>query len=333
MLPGNLTGGQRLWEFVSLYGRMQFADYVVSHALQMLTRSLLRVAEQSGGVSESDLKAIAQTARRLLSLWQMVQLSVGRLHYESARRDLRQILKLAEWAAPTPEIRAGQQLQEHVDTRTREDLQRLLHELLLAENIRQGQPPGNLRDRLSCLLQDESARWRDYPALRQIRDKDLLEHGIGRAYARSANLTAKLDRINALERGSISPKRLLRVHRWVSHCVNHLELLRPALSDAGRTRRWHLDRLAAKLESQRGLEILTSGLEARDLKRKSKARIEAAIETERRRLEKQRQKLSRGSFVGGAGEFHAEAVLAIKQLGLKEIALLPTAVRAVAEAE
>ena len=76
-----------------MHGRMQFADFVVSWALQSLGRALQRLsASGSQELPANDEKAIAQTADMLLSLWQMVRWSVGRVEYRQARADLMEIM-------------------------------------------------------------------------------------------------------------------------------------------------------------------------------------------------------------------------------------------------
>ena len=184
-----------------------------------------------------------------------------------------------------------------------------------------------MRDRLSSLLQAESARWRDYQGLRQVADADLIEHGMVRAFERAGKLAPQLDEISA--RGEPpARKRLLRTHRWLCHCTHHLELLRPALSEAGRTRRWHLARLSAKVEDQLELEAFALAAARFGFKSKAAGRLAKAVHRERRHLAKQRTKLRVGAFAAGPEAYRSEVTEAVGQLGLHEITLLPLEPRA-----
>ena len=100
-------------------------------------------------------------------------------------------------------------------------------------------------------------------------------------------------------------------------------LLRPALSEPGRVRRWHLTRLAAKLDEQWALEKLSRALLLMDLKPKASVRLNRLIGAERKRLEKQRRKLAIGAFAGDSSGYRSEVTEAVAQLGLESITLLP----------
>ena len=85
-----------------MYGRMQFADFVVSWALQTLSRSLQKVSdanraessEPGAALKPSDLKSLTQTAEQVFSLWQMMQWSVGKVEFKRAQADLKRIIEL-----------------------------------------------------------------------------------------------------------------------------------------------------------------------------------------------------------------------------------------------
>ena len=47
-----------------MYGRMQFADYIVSYALQSLTRCLLRLRDREAQFPGSDGRMLAQQAQQ-----------------------------------------------------------------------------------------------------------------------------------------------------------------------------------------------------------------------------------------------------------------------------
>lgn len=313
-----------------MYGRMQFADFVVSWALQTLSRSLQKVSDAGRsehltgpgiagptGLRVSDEKSLVLAAERVFSLWQMAQWSVGKLEFKRAQADLSQIIELAS-PESSPEQRAAERLLERADPKAAR---------LLTEIIETLSSPAEdhliVRDRLSELLQAESSRWRDYGLLRQVDEENLIEHGMLRAFDKAHDLTTRLNDISSDTGKRASAKRLQRTGRWVHHSVNHLELLRPALSDSGRTRRWHLNRLAAKLDEQWALEKLARTTLVMALKPKASVRLEKLIAPQRKRLEKQRQKLSLGAFAGGSAAYRREVAEAVTQLGLEAITLLP----------
>ncbi len=310
-----------------MYGRMQFADFVVSWALQALSRSLQKVSDagrQDAGVSgtaaglkPSDLKALAQTAEQVFSLWQMMQWSVGKVEFKRAQADLKQIIELTT-GDRIPERLAAERLLEKADGKA----VRLLEKISAA--VAEDAADRSLtRDRLGELLQAESTRWREYTLLRQIEEEALVQHGMLRAFEKALDLTGRLNDISSESGRTASAKRLLRTGRWVQHTVNHLELLRPALSDSGRTRRWHLNRLAAKLDEQWALEKLARTAVVMELRPKASARLGKLISVQRKRLETQRRKLSLGAFAGGADAYRKEVVEAVAELRLEQVTLLP----------
>ncbi|MGE0623024.1 MAG: hypothetical protein AB7I04_06500 [Pseudomonadales bacterium] len=307
-----------------MYGRMQFADYVVSWALQSLSRSLQKVGGRTGPAPTelrcSDQKALAQTAERIFSLWQMAQWSVSKIEFKRAQADLAAIVELCS-ADRSPEREAAERLLEKAEPKARQILEDLVGGLAPPAAGRDAQ--AHVLDRLNDLLQAESVRWRTYTPLRIIDQSELVEHGMLRAFEKSRSLSERLDGIAAEAGKQPSAKRLVRTGRWTQHCVNHLELLRPALSEAGRTRRWHLTRLAHKLDEQWALEKLARMLVLVDLKPKASVRLKRLIGDERKRLDKQRRKLTIGAFAGGSMAYRGEVMEAVAQLGLEAITLLP----------
>lgn len=307
-----------------MYGRMQFADYVVSWALQSLSRSLLKVGGRSSPAPAelrcSDQKSLALTAERIFSLWQMAQWSVSKIEFKRAQSDLAAIVELCS-ADQAPERQAAERLIEKAEPKARALLEDIVAGLSRPAPGRDAQT--QLRERLNELLQAESVRWRSYTPLRIIDQSELIDHGMLRAFDKAQSLSVRLDGIAGEAEKRASAKRLARAGRWTHHCVNHLELLRPALSEAGRTRRWHLTRLAAKLDEQWALEKLARALVLMDLKPKASVRLNRLIGNERKRLDKQRRKLTVGAFAGGGDAYRGEVTGAVAQLGLEAITLLP----------
>lgn len=322
--------------------RMQFSDYIVSYALQMLNGCLLRLHDgplsmhsataavrddQSEVEIGKDLKLIAGNAEKLLSLWQLVQWSVGKLQYRQAQKRLQEILGLVAPAAQL-ESRGAAQLLQIGDEKTCRAVAKAMQ--VLAVGGSQRRFSRGSYDRLNSLLQEESASWRDYAALRQIPDAQIIDHGAGRAYARGQTLLAALavaaTGSRPAERDGRPPglKRLRRTQRWVRHTLNHLELLRPALSESGKARRWHLERLSLKLDAQLELECFSRAVEAMSLKVKTQKRLAEVTEQRRKRINKQRHKLCLGAYASTAEAFVVEVESAVAELGLQTITLLQT---------
>lgn len=310
-----------------MYGRMQFADFVVSWALQALSRSLQKVSDASRlemgeagptlGLRASDQKTLTETADRLFSLWQMMQWSVGKVEFKRAQADLKEIIDLAG-GERLPERLAAEKLLERAEGKA----ERLLKDIVVLVSEEAAETHA-MTDRLGELLRAESSRWREYTLLRQIGEEALVEHGMLRAFGKSQSLTGRLNEIGSESGRTASAKRLLRTGRWVHHTVNHLELLRPGLSESGRTRRWHLNRLAAKLDEQWALEKLARTAVVMELKPKASARLGKHIAQQRKRLETQRRKLSLGAFAGGAEVYRKEVLEAVAALRLEQVTLLP----------
>ncbi len=310
-----------------MYGRMQFADFVVSWVLQALSKSLQKVSDPSrpelgevtagASLRPSDLKALTRTAEQIFSLWQMMQWSVGKVEFKRAQADLKQIIDLAT-GDRVPERLAAERLLERAEGKAA----RLLEEISRAVVEEDAEGP-LIRDRLNELLQAESTRWREYGLLRQIEEQALVEHGMLRAFGKAMALTGRLNEISSDSGRKASAKRLVRTGRWVHHTVNHLELLRPALSEPGRARRWHLTRLAAKLDEQWALEKLARTAVVMALRPKASARLGKLIAAQRKRLETQRKKLSLGAFAGGPDAYRKEVMEAVAELRLEQITLLP----------
>ena len=71
-----------------MYGRMQLADYLVSNALQINNACLQRLSELEGELTAQDLRLLTTSTQQLLSCWQMLHWSVGRVPYQDAVKRL-----------------------------------------------------------------------------------------------------------------------------------------------------------------------------------------------------------------------------------------------------
>lgn len=300
-----------------MYGRMQFADYIVSYALQVNTDCLQRLtvaeATHRDVLEAKDARQLRANTERLLSVWQMMHWSVGKAPYRCGIERLAAAERLlpvgTRWIDG-----AAQQLLAKVDD---PKLVRAVELARVGVLDLQGPAVAVDLDALSCLFQAESECWRDYALLRKVQDYDLIEHGIGRAYSKSRRLGERLIQ------QPHNHKRLHRTHRWVRHCINHLELLRPAMSQTNKARAWFLDRLGANLEKQIDVMRFRAHAGALKLKPKVVARLDRLVDDRCRRLSEQTAKLVAGAFQDSDEAFIRIVAEDVKKLGLQEIVLLP----------
>lgn len=300
-----------------MYGRMQFADYIVGYALQANTDCLQRLLD-GAELSGKDIRQLRRNSERLQALWQMMHWSVGKAPYRAGIHRLEEVQQLLPLGARWID-RAAAQLLAKVDDQKTTDAVEAARQGVLDLQTSPLDPAGGVLDldRLNCLFQDESECWRDYALLRKVQDYDLIEHGVGRAYGKSRRLGERL-----LEQPHNS-KRLRRTDRWVRHSINHLELLRPALSQSNKARAWFLDRLGANLEKQLSVMQFCASARSLKLKPKVRARVERLAENRCRRLAGQTAKLVAGAFQDSDEAFIRAVADDVKKLGLQEIVLLP----------
>lgn len=295
---------------------MQFADYLVSYALQTLNRCLLKVADEQP-LKGKDERVFLDQIAHLQSVWQMLQWSVGKVVHQQAADRLREITALVR--APSPELQAAATLLEFSHDKLQSTLLAVAAQAKL-DSL--GAWPAR-RERLSTLLQQESACWRDYQPLRQVPDEELVVHGMGRAYLKARRLSLRLDAVGGADQSAPGPKRLARTQRWVGHTANHLDLIRSALDEPARVQRWHLRRLHNKVEQQLGLELFARRAVEHPMKAKTRLRFDTLVTKQRRHLDKQRRKLTAGAFGLSSRAYNEQSARCLDKLGLQEITLLP----------
>ncbi len=299
-----------------MYGRMQFADYLVSYALQTLNRCLLKIAEDKP-LKGKDERVFLDQITHLQSVWQMLQWSVGKVVHEQSADRLREITSLIRM--PSPELHAAAALLEISHDKLQSTLLAIASDAKLPDP---GAWPAR-RERLSMLLQEESSCWRDYLPLRQVPDAELVEHGMSRAYLKARRLSQRLDVAGGADQAAPGPKRLARTQRWIGHTANHLDLIRSALDEPVRVQRWHLRRLHNKVGQQLGLELFVHRAVETPMKPKQRLRFDTLVARQRRHLDKQRRKLTAGAFALSSGEYIGQSARCVEKLGLAEITLLP----------
>ena len=310
-----------------MYGRMQFADFVVSHALQLNSRCLQALAGGGKTLSAKQLRNIRADLQRLASLWQMMHFSIGKPAYKEARRRVDRALALVPEGRGWVD-RAARQIASKTD-----DEQRLRAVAMVTEQVVAGLPKSRKAHwvELDDLIQEESRCWRDDLALREVQDGDLIEHGITRAYEKSRRWS------QACSERPDSAKRQRRMRRWMLHTVNHLELLQPALSDSSKANFWYLERLQANVEKQwlvqRFMDAADALADSGNDKPKARARVRKLADARIERLRVRSDKLAGPAFELGKKDFSRAVGRAVRKLALEEIVLLPLPAQASSEPE
>jgi hypothetical protein len=301
---------------------MQFADFVVSHALELNSQCLRTVAQAIGDapLADEDLRALRADALRLASLWQMLHWAIGKPAYRQGRRRMARILELVPEAGDWVD-RAARQIAGKSD-----DERRLRAVSAAAERVASRLPAAGpiCWAEVGRIFEAESAAWRDAAVLRKVHDGDLVEHGIVRAYQQSRRWC------EAYGERPASRKRMSRARRWLRHCVNHLELLQPALSDSGKAHAWYLERLQSNVEKaflvQRFVEMAGApgdGGARAPLKAKALARVQSLAQARAVRLQARSKKLMVGAFEPDADDFSRAVGRAAGKLALPELELEP----------
>ncbi len=305
-----------------MYGRMQLADYLVSNSLQINNDCLQRLSGLEDELTGQDLRLLTMSTQQLLSYWQMLHWSVGRVPY----RDAVKRLQLAGRYLPVldnPFSRTAVELLKKTSgAKTRRTICRT-RDVLLGQMAQVRLDPDRV-ERLARVFQDESTCWRDYSLLRQISDDDLIVNGIVRAYVQGRRRCVHLVADKGAKDGVWNkPRKLKRGLAWVRHSVNHLELLRPSLSDVNKTRLWYLQKIGMNLIKQCELDEFMSAAAKLEMKAKSRRRITRIAAERKQRILKQRQKLFARCYGAKKREFLNSIREDVNTLGLQQVVLLP----------
>ncbi len=305
-----------------MYGRMQLADYLVSNALQINNDCLQRLSGLEGELADQDLRLLTLSMQQLLSCWQMLHWSVGRVPYRDAVKRL-QLARRNLPALDDPFSRtAVELLKKNSGAKTRRTICRT-RDVLLGQMAQVRLDPDHV-ERLARVFQDESTCWRDYSLLRQISDDDLIVNGIVRAYAQGRRRCVHLVADKGAKDGVWNkPRKLKHALAWVRHSVNHLELLRPSLSDVNKTRLWYLQKLGMNLVKQCELDEFMSAVAKLEMKAKSRRRITRIAAEHKQRILQQRQKLFARCYGAKKREFLNSIREDVNTLGLQQVVLLP----------
>lgn len=300
---------------------MRFADFVASRALQITSdclRLLSGTAFEDGVLTAGAVANLSRSVDRLESLWQLVQWSVGKADYRRAMARLRELDQVLQLGNGRFDATASQLLAKTDDEKVRRAVDRARRTMSGSRGVGEMIDPSAL----NRLFQEESAVWRAQASDRGVRDADLVDYGIGRAFNKSRRALARL----AAKPESL--KRLRRAQRWVGHIAHHLELLRPGLSEANEARAWFIGRLDANLARRLDLARFAAVAKTLPMKERQRKRLWRLTRRLDRRLIEQSGKLVNGGYRGGPRKTLRAIAVDVERLGLDDIALLPVAGRA-----
>lgn len=308
-----------------MYKAMGFADYVVSHALRVSSDCLQCVADAADQLAEGDVRRLRCNVGQLRSLWQVMRGGIDRDRFRSA------LARLDAAGSLLPDDRswldtASVELMERAGPKSAHvpKTARVVEASCVVLREQEIATHWDLNG-LGIAFQEESECWRDRNMVRGIADRDLIERGIGWAYGRARRAC------RALVADPVAPKYLRRARRRVGHCVDHLELLRPGLSDGNVARVWLLCNLARSLDRQIAVQhFLAETRRLMDegelrLKAKDLSRLKVLVKQRRKRLVRRSAKLVKEGFGDARSPFVASVAADVASLALGEITVLPAA--------
>lgn len=237
---------------------MRLADYVVSYSLQINNRCLRYLAEcdvRNGDSPTADggdelhteghmvfaESLLSRDSRRLASMWSLMKPSWEDISPAVAAHV--DTLKIA--ATGLAEGASGRRLALRLASVAGEDDE--AQAIVTVARKLPAEKPFSW-DVLNELFAQDSHFWRQSTDFRQIQDEIVCKRVV-RSYRKSFKLANEIfaDEVNLLaSRGG-------DLSRWVQLCAHQLELLRPGLSDKGKSQLWYLDKMSDTLRTRSGL--------------------------------------------------------------------------------
>ncbi len=254
------------WRFVQMYGRMQFSDVVVAHALSENNRCLRIVGAGRDSLSSASIGNLVAATHRLESCWELLRFCVTEPVFQEAMDRLAQANNCLAPAAD--EVCARHELTRLADRSGKEKSRSAMLHVIDALDESPVAPVG--LERLSVAFEADSRQWRELPLTGF--DENAILDGFERCYESGRDYGAR-----ALA-GSGEPA-FTQWSRWARATFHQLDLMRPALSPDNRARRWCLGRINDGFDKQRGLISVRTRLGRLALPIKDRIRIEALIET------------------------------------------------------
>ncbi len=258
------------WRFVQMYGRMQFSDFVVAHALSENTRCLQVLGTGRVVLSSAGIVNLVTATHRLEACWELLRGSVPAAVYQRA---MDRLATLASGLAPAADEASVQHTLMRLAQRSGKEKSRVAMEHVAAAVAQRG-VRGDYAlpspDRLSAVFEADSAEWRDLPL--DGLDENAVLDGFERCYESGRDNGQR-----ALQGGG--EPAFVQWSRWARATFHQLDLMRPALGPDNRARRWCLSRIVDGFDKQRGLLNVRSILEGMSMQSKDRIRVEALLET------------------------------------------------------
>lgn len=319
-----------------MFGHMQFSDYLIDYSLQINTQCLRllqdhalnqrhtphageQVLDSSSGVlSLSRSASLLLNVRRSRSLWYLVRALVDRELFDAAQ-DRLGIAALALESLPahhrmlkTVHKLLKKSMARGESAEVRETLELALLKMTVAQQAENADPL-----LLSSIFQEESRVWRemDFPP---DADETVIQQGYGRVY-RSARRSGR-----RVIQNQDKPGRLLQKwQRWTTLNLYQLDIIKPALREGNRARRWYLDRLSDFLSQYDTLSLLQERLKQALDTHTQGEKVQTLLEQRRARHLTRILKLYPYIYSQKVDNYVTEVRSDITQLALHNVIMLP----------
>ena len=313
---------------------MRLADYVVSYSLQINNRCLRYLAECDARDGNSllseggdDLHAeghmvyaeslLTRDSRRLASMWSLMKPG----WVDTSAEVVSHVKTLKKAASGLADGSSGHRLALRLAGVASED-----HEaqaiLTIARKLRTENPFG--WDALNDLFAQDSLFWRESAEFRHLHD-DVLCQRVTRSYRKSYRLANDC----FADTEKLLPKQSDNLYRRVQVCAHQLELLRPGLSDKGKSQLWYLLKMSDTLRTRSGL--LKLHFEAQQAVAHDKTVEQQTLDIVLRHIDRQIEKMDKRMLRLASDCFSVKpkhiarwVEEAVEGLGLRDVSLMQT---------
>ncbi|XOV83081.1 MAG: hypothetical protein ACFHXK_19795 [bacterium] len=314
---------------------MRLADYVVSYSLQINNRCLRYLAECDsrdgatlGPEGGDDLPSeghmvyaeslLTRDSRRLASMWSLMKPGWAQTGADVASH----VKTLKKAASGLADGSSAHRLAMRLASVASED-----HEaqaiLTVARKLRAEKAFS--WDVLNELFAKDSYFWRESVEFRHLPDDELAQR-IARSYKKCYRLA---DRCFA-DTARLFPQCSRKLQRRVQLCAHQLELLRPGLSDKGKSQLWYLLKMSDTLRTRSGLQKLHR--EAQRAAAADKALSQQTLEIVLHHIDRQIEKMDKRMIRLASDCFSVKPKRlagwvneAVDNLGLRDVSLMQAA--------
>ncbi len=313
---------------------MRLADYVVSYSLQINNRCLRYLAECDARDGNSllpeggdDLPAeghmvyaeslLTRDSRRLASMWSLMKPGWS----DTSTEVVSHVKTLKKAASGLADGSSGQRLALRLAGVASED-----HEaqaiLTIARKLRAENPFS--WDALNELFAQDSHFWRESAEFRHLHD-DVLCQRVARSYRKSYRLAKDC----FADPKKLFPKQSNNLFRRVQVCAHQLELLRPGLSDKGKSQLWYLLKMSDTLRTRNGLlklhrEAQQSAADDKSVEQQTLDIVLLHIDRQIEKMDKRMLRLAGDCFSVKPKHIARWVEEAVDRLGLRDVSLMQT---------